>query len=123
MELSPDVIPTCRFDDFTFFIQPIESSVSIRLKRAMEGSEMHGWMFRFAIGRISEPDGRRLRAAHWPIITHICPQTSRLRFAIARSQHWNRNVIAVQLRRIQHVFSDRPDERLQCSADAADPVG
>ena len=80
-------------------------------------------MFAFAIRRICEPDCRGRFTPRRPVIANIRPQATRLRLPVARYQHRNRNIVAMQFLRAQHIALQRFHQRPQRSACAAHPVG
>jgi hypothetical protein len=68
---------------------------------------MIGRMFTFAIRGICKPHRRSRGSARRPVIAHIGPQSSGLRFAVAGSKDRNRRVIAMEFARVQHIAPNR----------------
>src|ERR1700756_2155596 len=123
VELASDVCPACGFTDAALFVKPVETCVSISLQNALIVPQVRRRMLALAIRRISEPDRGWRFAARGPVVANIRPQTARLCLAVARLQHRNRHIVAVQFLRAEYIRLQRLNQRPQRPARAAYPIG
>ena len=105
VELSSHMRPARRLDNPPGFVEPVETRIAIGLQNALIVLQMFSRMLTLAVGRVSEPYRRCRFAARWPVVANIGPQAACLRLPVARLQHRNRHVVAVQFLRAQHVSS------------------
>src|SRR5512143_2878526 len=95
--------PASRFLDSPALVKMMEASVGISLQDAAELTQMFTRMLTPPVRRVSKPHRRRRSVTSRTVITHIGPQPSGLRLAVAGREHRNRRVIGVQFARAHHV--------------------
>lgn len=79
-------------------------------------------MFALAVGRVTQPRRRRVRARRCAIVTHIDPEPSGLGAATPGREHHHRRVVGVELRACQHVAPERYNQRVEQLLALADPA-
>src|ERR1700733_5832982 len=83
-------------------------------------------MFPSAVFRICEPDGWRRVFTAWPVVAHVCPETSGFGLAVTRREHWDGSIVGVQLAATQHMFLNRTHQRVKqitCRANPSSQCG
>jgi hypothetical protein len=87
-----------------------------------EGSEVSLRVLGFAIRRVEEYCRRRPRAGKRPLVTNVCPQSSRRGPAAAGRQYRHRRVVAIERLQGHHLGGQYFDQRGQCRRRGADPA-
>jgi hypothetical protein len=75
----------------------MEARVGIRPQCILELLHMLLRMLALAVLRVGEPHGRRGAFTSGTIIAHISPEAAGFRHSVARSKHWNRRVVGMNL--------------------------
>jgi hypothetical protein len=122
MELAPRMCPARGFVD-VLAIEVMKARVGIGLQSTLERLQMLAWMFALAICRVCEPDRRRGLIACRSVIAHVCPQPASLGLAVARSEHWQRRIVGVQLAAGENMLLNRVNQWTKQVAGCSDPTG
>ena len=124
-QLSPPVGPAASLHDrprpASWRIQRGEPGIGIGLQDAGIPSQVLLRVLPSAIGRVIEQGSGRRRAAEWPVIAHVGPQSSGRRATFGLHRHGR--VVAVQAGGRHHMRPDQGVQRRQVRRAGADPVG
>src|SRR5271168_2050507 len=123
VELTSRVSPAGNFDDRSTFVQMLEASIGVGLERTLVELEVLAWVLALAIRSVGEPCGGCRRIARWPVVADIGPESSDLRPAVARREHWYRRVVGVQLACGHDMIANSFNQRSQQFAGCAHPSG
>jgi hypothetical protein len=88
----------------------MKACVGVGLQSALEVLQMEPWMFALAIWRVGEPHGRRGVFTGRSFVAHISPEAACLGLSVAGSEHRNRRIVGMNLRRGENVFTQRLDQ-------------
>ena len=123
VELAPGMRPARDFVDIAVFIELLEASVSVGLKRTLVELQVLPWVLALAIWRVGEPYGRRGPIARRPVIANIGPEPSGLGLAVAGREYRHWCVVGMQLAGSHDMIANRFDQWREQLAGCADPSG